>query len=114
MKRDNSIKENKKRKQSIKDLRKVVNKKCKKNEDMSKRNNETNPIPNIKDIPKAGDVLHVVPGDGSCVPNCATSYLFHNEVFSPELRRRMIFFHGKSLEYSLQIYYPVFSWASLC
>ena len=51
MKRDNSIKENKKRKQSIKDLRKVVNKKCKKSEDISKRNNETKPIPNITDIP---------------------------------------------------------------
>ena len=38
MKRDTSIQENKKRKQGIKDLRKAVNKKCKKSEDISKRN----------------------------------------------------------------------------
>ena len=50
-KMDISQKENKKRKQGLKDLRKVINKNCKKNEDISKQKNETKPIQNIKDIP---------------------------------------------------------------
>ena len=99
---DTSKKENKKRKQGLKDLRKAVNKKCKKNEEMLKLNNKTKPIPNIKDIPKnckhlvkADDVLYVVPGDGCCGPNSVAAYLFHDEVFGPELRRKMNLFMAK-------------------
>ena len=93
-------KKNKKRKQDLKDLRKVLNKKSKKNKDMSKRNNELKPIPNIKDIPHnckhlVKAVLYVVPGDGCCGPNCAAALLFQDEIFGPELRRRMNLFMAK-------------------
>ena len=56
-------------------------------------------VPNIKDIPdncchlfNDGDLLYVVPGDGSCGPSCASAHLFQDEVFGPKLRRKMNIF----------------------
>ena len=94
-KTEQSRKKNKKRKQNLKDNKKVENKKSKKNERVRK-------IPNIKDIPEnckhlvnKGDVLYEVPGDGCCAPNCASAFLFGDEVFGPKLRRRMNIFMAK-------------------
>ena len=36
-------------------------------------------------------ILYIVPGDGACAPNCA-AFLFHDEIFGPQLRRRMNLF----------------------
>ena len=39
------------------------------------------------------DVLYLVPGDGCCGPNCASAFLFQDEVYGPNLRKMMnIFF----------------------
>ena len=58
-------------------------------------------VPNIRDIPEnclhlfnIGDVLYVVPGDGSCGPSCAAAHLFKDEVFGPKLRRKMNLFQA--------------------
>ena len=44
---------------------------------------------NCKHLVRDGDVMYVVPGDGCCGPNCASAFLFGDEVFGPKLRRRM-------------------------
>ena len=57
-------------------------------------------VPNIRNIPdnckhlvNKDDVLYLVPGDGCCGPNCASAFLFQDEVYGPKLRRQMnIFF----------------------
>ena len=57
-------------------------------------------IPNIGNVPdnckhlvNKDDVLYLVPGDGCCGPNCASAFLFQDEVYGPKLRRMMnIFF----------------------
>ena len=53
-------------------------------------------VPNIKDVPHGcthlvnkGDAVYVVPGDGACFPNCASAFLFQDEVFGPNLRKAM-------------------------
>ena len=53
-------------------------------------------VPNIKPIPRnishlvnKGDVLYVVPGDGSCAPSSASAFLFKDEVFGTQLKRKM-------------------------
>ena len=59
-------------------------------------------IPNIRPVPtnckhlvKIGDVVYVVPGDGSCGPSSASAFLFGDEVFGPKLRKRMNRFMAK-------------------
>ena len=59
-------------------------------------------IPNIRAVPNncihlvdKGDVVYVVPGDGACGPNCASAFLFKDEVFGKKLRRKMNKFQAK-------------------
>ena len=77
----------------MKDNRKAENKKSKKHESISKPDKKNKQIPNIKEVPNnckhlvnADDVMYVVPGNGSCGPNCASALLFGDEVFGPKLR----------------------------
>ena len=87
---------NKKRKQSLKDHRKMINKKSKQKETDIKdgyspvSNTKIREVPpNCKHLVEVDDVLYVVPGDGCCGPNCAAAFLFHDEVFGPQLRIKM-------------------------
>ena len=80
----------------MKDQRKKQNKKNKVNGSSSSNNKKQIQMSNIKEIPNNckhlvndGDVLYVVPGDGCCGPNCGAAFLFHDEVFGPQLRRKM-------------------------
>jgi hypothetical protein len=93
---------NKKRKQNLKDQRKMINKKVKRVKSLKKDNQDIKAIPNIKPIPEHckhllldGDVLYVVPGDGCCGPNSAAAFLFQDEVYGPPLRRQMNKFMAK-------------------
>ena len=99
-KRSQLAKNNKKRKQGVKDLRKIMNKKSRKVVNTTK--NGRIPVQNIRNIPmnckhlvREEDVLYVVPGDGCCGPNCAAALLFGDEVFGPKLRRKMNLFMAK-------------------
>ena len=56
-------------------------------------------VPNIADVPdnvkhlvNIKDVLYTVPGDGACLPNTASAFYFHDEIFVPKLRSNMNLF----------------------
>ena len=89
----------KRKKQNSKDAKK----KSKKKVIISKTGPKTkvlDEIPNIREVPanckhlvEEDDVLYVVPGDGCCGPNCASAFLFKDEVYGPSLRKQMnVFF----------------------
>ena len=110
---------NKKRKQSMKDQRKKQNKKNKVNGNSNSNNKKQIQMSNIKEIPNNckhlvndGDVLYVVPGDGCCGPNCGAAFLFHDEVFGSQLRRKNEQTNDKALECALQGYNTMFAWES--
>ena len=93
-------KQNKLRKQTVKDEKKKRKKENPVKKDSLDKLNKK--IPNIRPVPrncshlvKKGDVVFVVPGDGSCGPNCASAFLFEDEVFGPKLRLRMNRFMAK-------------------
>ena len=53
-------------------------------------------MPNIKEIPEnckhlvnIDDVVYVVPRDGACGLNCEAAFLFNDEVYGPQLRKKM-------------------------
>ena len=82
---------NKKRKQQIKDEKKKKRKKS-----ISLKMSVDPKVPNIKPVPQncahlvnKDDVVYVVPGNGACAPNCASAFLFEDEVFGDNLRRKM-------------------------
>ena len=92
-------KETKKRKQKKKDEQKRIKKKVVENNVNKKPQMK---VPNIRNIPEncahlvnKDDLLYVGPGDGCCGPNCAAAFLFHDEVFGPNLRKRMNQFQAK-------------------
>ena len=81
----------KQNKQKVKDEKKRIRKKSVKDEKV-----KANRVPNIKPIPKnishlvnEGDMLYVVPGDGSCAPSSASAFLFKDEVFGTQLKKKM-------------------------
>ena len=81
----------KKRKQKSKDERKRKNTKSRKIESLNE-----NRIKNLKNIPEEvknlveeDDVVYVVPGDGCCAQNCTAAWLFHDEKYGPQLRRKI-------------------------
>ena len=93
---EQSQKLNKKRKQSLKDQRKIANKKSKQKDVANKDDIKDNVNPKIKEVPEnckhlveTNDVLYIVPGDGCCGPNSAAAFLFHDEIFGPMLRKKM-------------------------
>ena len=62
-------------------------------------------IPNIRKVPDnckhlvdKDDVLYLVPGDGCCGPNCASAFLFEDEVYGPQLRSQMNHFFADHWE----------------
>ena len=85
----------KKRKQKKKDAKKKIKKKV----NVAKiglKEEVVDTIPNIREVPKncehlveKDDVLYLVPGDGCCGPNCASAFLFKDEVYGPSLRKQM-------------------------
>jgi stress-induced morphogen len=88
---------NKKLKQKNKDEKKKLRRK-KKNVSISSKDTKFM-VPNIEEIPanckhlvKKDDVLYVVPGDGCCGPNCGAAHLFQDEVYGPQLRKKMNIF----------------------
>ena len=90
----------KQKKQKIKDERKRMRKKSTQPE-----KEVVNKITNIKAIPKnishlvnEGDVIYVVPGDGSCAPSSASAFLFRDEVFGRQLKDKMNKFIAKHWE----------------
>ena len=90
---------NKQRKQKLKDDKK---KRKKKGINKNTSDKVKKVVPNIKPVPRncvhlvnAVDVVYTVPGDGSCGPNCASAFLFKDEVFGPKVRRRMNQFTAK-------------------
>ena len=91
---------NKKRKQSVKDQRKSINKRTKKSESIAKVTKKEKS--NIKDIPenckhlvKDSDIIYTVPGNGCCGPNSAAAFLFLDEKYGPKLKKRMNLFMVK-------------------
>ena len=94
-------KETKKRKQKKKDEQKRRKMKVVENTVIEEEPAKVK-VPNIRNIPvncahlvNKDDLLYVVPGDGCCGPNCAAAFLFHDEVFGPNLRKRMNQFQAK-------------------
>ena len=82
------IRDKKKMKQSLKNKRKKSVKK--------KENPKIKPVPkNCKHLVKDSDVVYTVPGNGCCAPNCAAAFLFHDEKFGPELRKKMNMFQAE-------------------
>ena len=84
-------KQSKQQKQKMKDEKK----KKRKHNSIKQTNHEEkiNNIPNIRPVPSnckhlvnVGDVVYVVPGDGSCGPSSASAFLFGDEIFGPKLR----------------------------
>ena len=81
----------KQKKQKVKDEKKRIRKRSIKTEKLM-----TNAVPNIKPIPEnishlveKGDMLYVVPGDGSCAPSSASAFLFKDEVFGIQLKKKI-------------------------
>ena len=105
-------KEQEKREEEKRQLenQKMLNKKRKqlsKNEKRKsrKKNLSISKIRNIKSVPencahlvKKDDVVYVVPGNGACGPNCASAFLFEDEVFGDSLRRKMNVFMANQWE----------------
>ena len=92
-------KEKKKQKQSSKKMKRKSKSISKNIEQVLKKTKYS--VSNIRDIPencrhlfKIGDVMYLVPGDGSCGPSCASAHLFKDEVFGPKLRRKMNYFQA--------------------
>ena len=91
-------KENKQKKQQKKDLKKK--KKSTLKTEIGPKEKVFAEIPNIVNVPEnckhlvnEDDVLYLVPGDGSCGPNCASAFLFMDKIYGPKLRKMMnIFF----------------------
>ena len=93
----NSLKKKRKdqkEKQNLKDTRKSTNRKMRKAEESVKTNIDR--IPNVVNVPKNcqhlvgdNDVIYQVPGNGACGPNSAAAHLFSDEIFGPNLRRKM-------------------------
>ena len=82
---------NKKQKQKIKDEKKKKRKKS-----LSFKSKMVPKMSNIKPVPKncahlvkKDDVVYIVPGNGACGPNSASAFLFGDEVFGDNLRRKM-------------------------
>ena len=66
---------------------------------IKKQSGKSSKIPNIIEVPNnikhlvnENDKIYRVPGDGACAPNCASAYLFQDEIFGPKLRRQMNIF----------------------
>ena len=100
-KRINSQKEmNRKRKQKSKDERKrknAKNRKINQNDILHESSEKLKNIPEeCKNLVDKDDIVYVVPGDGSCAPNCAAALLFQDEKFGPQLRRKMNLFMAKN------------------
>ena len=94
LKLERSKKETKLRKQKLKDEKKKNKKTVKVNPEA--KDTVGYAIPNIGNVPdnckhlvNKDDVLYLVPGDGCCGPNCASAFLFQDEVYGPKLRRMM-------------------------
>ena len=94
-------KEKKTTKQKSKDTRKQRSRRNKmteeKEENVDKKEEEVSRTPtNLKAVPENcrhlvnnDDIVYAVPGDGACYPNCSAAHLFQDEVFGPNLRKRM-------------------------
>ena len=90
----------KQKKQRLKDEKKRIRKKSIKASKV-----DTNMMVNIKPIPEnishlvnRGDVIYTVPGDGSCGPSSAAAFLFKDEVFGTQLKRKTNRFLAKHWE----------------
>ena len=97
---ENQKLKNKKRKQQIKNEKKKKRKKS-----ISLKMCVDSKVPNIKPVPQncahlvnKDDVVYVVPGNGACASNCASAFLFEDEVFGDNLRRKMNKFMGTHWE----------------
>ena len=81
---------NKKRKQQMKDEKKKRRKKSLSLKSVHKKFPNIKPVPkNCAHLVKNDDVVYVVPGNGACGPNCASAFLFEDEMFGDNLRRKM-------------------------
>ena len=80
----------KQKKQKIKDAKKRIRKKSiKANKVDTNRMLNIKPVPeNISHLVNKGDALYIVPGDGSCGPSSASAFLFKDEVFGTQLKRK--------------------------
>ena len=70
-------------------------------------------MPNLREVPNnckplvnEGDMVYVVPGNGACGPNSAAAHLFEDEVYGPQLRRKMNVFFAKHFEKKYQFITP--------
>jgi hypothetical protein len=84
---------NKLRKQKSKALKR---KNKKKEKEFQSESEFVYKVPNLRNVPSScqhlvnkDDLVYVVPGDGTCCPNCAAAFFFHDEVFGPKLRMKM-------------------------
>ena len=90
----------KQKKQKRKDEKKKL-----KNRSIKADKVDHNRMPNIRPIPRnishlvnEGDVIYTVPGDGSCGPSSASAFLFKDEVFGTQLKRKTNKFLAKHWE----------------